>query len=78
MLKEVTIVSAETNIELFSTLTGFIEKMEVHMEKWPNYSYTIETLGGEPGSYEARVTIIRYDNKEAELAKGDFGSHGVL
>jgi hypothetical protein len=65
--KEVSIITEETNIELFKTLDAFKTRMEEHMEKFPNYAYSIELLGGNKGSYSAEITIIKYD-KKTELA----------
>lgn len=76
--REHVVLDEPTNIELFKKIDGFIERMEVHMEKYPNYNYTIEPLGGVAGSYRARIIIRRYDNKKTELAQGDSSSYGVL
>jgi hypothetical protein len=65
--REVNIVTAETNIELFETLNKFTAQMEKHIEQFPAYDYTIELLGGTKGSYKAIITIIKND-KKTELA----------
>lgn len=76
--REDIILTAETNIELFKSLSDFIDRMDRHIEKFPSYDYSIEALGGEPGNYKARVIIKKYDNKKTELTEGDAGSYGVL
>lgn len=78
VFREVMIVRAETNIELWVTLSNFIYRMEEHIEKFPNYSYAIETLGGKKLAYKAKITITRYEKQKTELAEGDPGSYGVL
>ncbi|MGK2864877.1 MAG: hypothetical protein ACSLE0_23295 [Chitinophagaceae bacterium] len=76
--REDILVVEETNIELLKTIDKFIDRMDAHIEKFPNYKYGIEMLGGTPGQYKARIIIERYDNKEAEFAEGDSSSYGVL
>ena len=76
--KEKMMLEEETNIELFRTLCALQDRMDNHMEKFPNYDYVITMLGGAKGAYKASITIERYDNKEIELAEGDSGSYGVL
>lgn len=76
--REQIIIERETNIELFQQLNEFISRMESHIEKFPNYDYSIELLGKNEGTYGANIIIERYDNKKTELAEGDSSSHGVL
>lgn len=73
------IVERETNIELFQDINNFVEKMEEHIEKYPDYTYAVELLGGEPGHFRARVILTKHgNNEEITIAEGDSGAYGVL
>ncbi len=74
--KTVLEIDQETMIELMQRISEFIDNMEIHIKKYPTYSYEIELLGGEPGKYEARVIITK--NEETEFTEGDPFSYGVL
>lgn len=72
------IVSKETNIELYSQIQQFVNDMERHIESFPDYTYKVEMLGGEPGEYSARLIITKYGNRKTETTEGDTSSYGIL
>jgi len=74
------IVTRGTNIELFQEVNKFITNAEKHIEKFPSYSYDIEFLGGQPGSYSARLIIRKNGNRteKTQVIEGDSESDGIL